>query len=51
MSKPEILDLAPFDASDYLNNEEAIAEYAAEVRARAFPSEEHIFADHAPKKD
>lgn len=31
--------------------EEAIAEYAAEVRARTFPSEEHIFADHAPKKD
>ena len=31
--------------------EEAIAEYAAEVRARAFPAPEHTFADHAPKKD
>ena len=31
--------------------EEAIADYAAEVRARAFPAPEHTFADHAPKKD
>ena len=27
MSKPDNLDLAPFDASDYLDNEETIAEY------------------------
>ena len=27
MSKPDDLDLAPFDASDYLDNEETIAEY------------------------
>lgn len=31
--------------------EEAIADYAAEVRARTFPAPEHTFADHAPKKD
>ena len=30
--------------------EEAIAEYAAEVRARSFPAEEHVFADQAPGK-
>ncbi len=29
MSKPADLDLAPFDASDYLDNEETIAEYLA----------------------
>jgi len=29
MSKPDKLDLAPFDASDYLDNEETIAEYLA----------------------
>ncbi len=29
MSKPDDLDLAPFDASDYLDNEETIAEYLA----------------------
>jgi probable addiction module antidote protein len=29
MSKPDNLDLAPFDASDYLDNEETIAEYLA----------------------
>ena len=27
MSKPDNLDLVPFDASDYLDNEETIAEY------------------------
>jgi len=31
--------------------EAAIAEYAAEVRARDFPAPEHVFADQAPKKD
>ncbi|QFT94211.1 3-methyl-2-oxobutanoate hydroxymethyltransferase [Roseovarius sp. THAF9] len=30
--------------------EKAIAAYAEEVRARAFPAEEHMFADKAPKK-
>ncbi|WP_317055873.1 3-methyl-2-oxobutanoate hydroxymethyltransferase [Roseovarius rhodophyticola] len=30
--------------------EKAIAAYADEVRARAFPAEEHIFADTAPNK-
>ncbi len=30
--------------------EAAIAEYAAEVRARSFPAPEHVFADHAPAK-
>jgi 3-methyl-2-oxobutanoate hydroxymethyltransferase len=30
--------------------ETAIAEYAAEVRARAFPAAEHVFADQAPSK-
>ncbi|NVO56115.1 3-methyl-2-oxobutanoate hydroxymethyltransferase [Rhodobacteraceae bacterium B1Z28] len=30
--------------------EAAIAEYAAEVRARNFPAAEHVFADHAPTK-
>ena len=29
MNKPDKLDLAPFDASDYLDNEETIAEYLA----------------------
>ncbi len=29
MSKSDGLDLAPFDASDYLDNEETIAEYLA----------------------
>jgi probable addiction module antidote protein len=29
MNKPDNLDLAPFDASDYLDNEETIAEYLA----------------------
>ena len=29
MSKPADLELAPFDASDYLDNEETIAEYLA----------------------
>ena len=29
MSKTDDLDLAPFDASDYLDNEETIAEYLA----------------------
>ncbi len=29
MSKPDDLDLGPFDASDYLDNEETIAEYLA----------------------
>ena len=29
MSKPGDLELAPFDASDYLDNEETIAEYLA----------------------
>lgn len=29
MNKPNKLDLAPFDASDYLDNEETIAEYLA----------------------
>lgn len=31
--------------------EAAIADYAAEVRARAFPAPEHVFADQAPAKD
>lgn len=30
--------------------EEAIAEYAKDVRARAFPRPEHVFADQAPAK-
>ena len=30
--------------------ESAIAEYAAEVRARTFPAEEHVFSDQAPAK-
>ncbi len=30
--------------------EAAIAEYAAEVRARTFPADEHVFADRAPSK-
>ncbi len=30
--------------------EAAIAEYAAEVRARSFPADEHVFADTAPAK-
>ncbi|MBO9450426.1 3-methyl-2-oxobutanoate hydroxymethyltransferase [Tropicibacter sp. R16_0] len=30
--------------------EAAIAEYAAEVRARSFPAAEHVFADQAPTK-
>lgn len=30
--------------------EAAIAEYAAEVRARTFPAAEHVFADTAPQK-
>ena len=30
--------------------EAAIAEYAAEVRARTFPADEHVFADQAPAK-
>jgi len=30
--------------------EAAIAEYAAEVRARSFPAAEHVFGDKAPKK-
>ncbi|WP_372574126.1 3-methyl-2-oxobutanoate hydroxymethyltransferase [Ruegeria jejuensis] len=30
--------------------EAAIAEYAAEVRARTFPAAEHVFADQAPQK-
>jgi 3-methyl-2-oxobutanoate hydroxymethyltransferase len=30
--------------------ETSIAEYAAEVRARAFPAAEHVFADQAPSK-
>ncbi len=30
--------------------ETAIAEYAAEVRARSFPADEHVFADAAPAK-
>ncbi len=30
--------------------EAAIAEYAAEVRARSFPADEHVFADAAPVK-
>lgn len=30
--------------------EAAIAEYAAEVRARSFPAAEHVFADEAPSK-
>jgi 3-methyl-2-oxobutanoate hydroxymethyltransferase len=32
------------------NAEAAIAEYAAEVRARSFPAPEHVFADQAPSK-
>ena len=31
------------------DGEAAIAAYAAEVRARSFPAEEHVFADEAPK--
>ena len=30
--------------------EAAIAEYAAEVRARSFPADEHVFADQAPAR-
>ncbi len=30
--------------------EAAFAEYAAEVRARTFPAQEHLFADEAPQK-
>lgn len=30
--------------------EAAIAEYAAEVRARSFPADKHVFADQAPSK-
>ncbi len=30
--------------------EAAIAEYAADVRARSFPTDEHVFADTAPAK-
>lgn len=30
--------------------EAAIADYAAEVRARSFPAAEHVFADQAPSK-
>nr|WP_321249831.1 3-methyl-2-oxobutanoate hydroxymethyltransferase [uncultured Ruegeria sp.] len=30
--------------------EAAIAEYAAEVRARTFPADEHVFADRTPSK-
>ncbi|MEX0350945.1 MAG: 3-methyl-2-oxobutanoate hydroxymethyltransferase [Paracoccaceae bacterium] len=30
--------------------EAAIAEYAAEVRARRFPADEHVFGDQAPQK-
>lgn len=30
--------------------EEAIAQYAADVRARKFPGPEHVFSDQAPKK-
>ncbi|MCA0929447.1 3-methyl-2-oxobutanoate hydroxymethyltransferase [Ruegeria profundi] len=30
--------------------EDAIAEYAADVRSRTFPADEHVFADHAPAK-
>ncbi|WP_425044476.1 3-methyl-2-oxobutanoate hydroxymethyltransferase [Primorskyibacter sp. S87] len=30
--------------------EAAIAEYAAEVRSRSFPADQHVFADKAPKK-
>ncbi|MFA3916841.1 3-methyl-2-oxobutanoate hydroxymethyltransferase [Ruegeria hyattellae] len=30
--------------------EAAIADYAAEVRARTFPAAEHVFADQAPQK-
>lgn len=32
------------------DGEAAIAEYAAEVRARRFPAQEHVFADRAPIK-
>ncbi|MEX0276352.1 MAG: 3-methyl-2-oxobutanoate hydroxymethyltransferase [Ruegeria sp.] len=31
--------------------EAAIAQYAAEVRARTFPADEHVFADQAPAKE
>ena len=31
--------------------DQAIAAYAAEVRARAFPADEHGFADVLPTKD
>ncbi len=31
--------------------EAAIAEYAAEVRARAFPTDAHVFADQAPGRE
>ncbi len=31
--------------------EEAIAQYAADVKARTFPGPEHVFADVLPKKD
>jgi 3-methyl-2-oxobutanoate hydroxymethyltransferase len=30
--------------------EEAIAQYAADVRARKFPGPEHVFGDAAPVK-
>ncbi len=30
--------------------DQAIAEYAAEVRARSFPASEHVFADEEPEK-
>ena len=30
--------------------EAAIAEYAAEVRARSFPADQHVFSDQAPAK-
>ncbi len=33
------------------NAEAAIAEYAADVRARRFPAPEHVFADEPPKKE
>lgn len=32
------------------DGEAAIAAYAADVRARTFPGQEHVFADEAPKK-
>jgi 3-methyl-2-oxobutanoate hydroxymethyltransferase len=33
-----------------LEADRAIAAYAADVRARAFPATEHLFGDEAPKK-